>query len=74
MAKMKIWRDSKGNVYVPYDDAWIRVDDLAKMLTAQDPNAISRMIMDWKIQHPAGSKEEFLEESLLSEDVVGKLW
>ena len=34
MAKMKSWRDSKGNVYVPYDDAWIRVVDLAEMLTA----------------------------------------
>lgn len=74
MAKMKIWRDSKGNAYVPYDDAWIRADELVEMLTANDPNAITRIITDWKIQNPNGTKEEFLEESFLPQNVVDNLW
>lgn len=74
MAKMKIWRDSEGNAYVPYDDAWIRADELVEMLTASDPNAITRIITDWKIQNPNGTKEEFLEESFLPQKVVDNLW
>lgn len=74
MAKMKTRKDSQGNVCVPYDDAWIRVDDLVEMLTANDPNAISRIITDWKMRNPGGTKEEFLEESFLPRNVVDNLW
>lgn len=74
MAKMKKIVGADGITRVPYDDVWIRADDLVEMLTAQDPNAVSRIIMDWKMRNPAGTKEEFLEESFLPEDVVEKLW
>lgn len=74
MAKMKKIVGTDGITRVPYDDVWIRVDDLVEMLTARDPNAITRIITDWKIQNPNGTKEEFLEESFLPQKVVDNLW
>lgn len=63
-----------GITRVPFDDTWINVDDLVEMLTSNDPNAITRIITDWKIQNPTGTKETFLEESFLPKDVVDNLW
>lgn len=74
MAKKKTWIGTDGMVMVPFDDAWIRADDLERMLTAGDPNALSRIIMEWKRKHPAGTKEEFMKESCFSEKTVDNLW
>lgn len=78
--KGKPFRDKDGVLYIPYDDgsgmeAYIAAPDVEKMILASNgPNGLSEIIMDWKMQHPTGTKEEFMEQSHFSQETVDALW
>ena len=75
--KMKPFVSDDGIRYVPYDieeEVYIKEDDLEEMLTHNDPNALSRIIMNWKMAHPTGTKEEFMQDSYFKQSTIDKLW
>ena len=76
----KPFRDKEGVLYIPYDDgsgveAYIAAPDVEKMILASNgTNGLSEIIMNWKMQHPSGTKEEFIEQSHFSRETVNSLW
>lgn len=77
MAKksLKPFRDKEGKLYIPVDDEYyIRQEDVEDMFTLNDPNALTRVIMEWKEAYPNGTKEEFIKDSFFSEKTVNNLW
>lgn len=78
--KGKPWQDKDGNWFVPFDDGsgdevYIRSSNIEEMIVSTNgPNGLSEIIMNWKMQHPSGTKEEFIKESFFTRETVDKLW
>ena len=78
--KGKPFVGADGKKYIPFDDgtdreAYIAAEDIEDtVLQTNGPNALSKIIMDWRVAHPEGTKEEFVAQSNFSLQTVDSLW